>query len=325
MKKATEAVGGIFIDDPIRIKDMHYDIPTVHPLGGCVMAESAEKGVVNHKGQVFAGAEGDDVYEGLYVSDGSVIPRSLGVNPLITISAVTERAMALLAQDHGWHIDYTLPSKARAFQPEPTVMGAQFSESMEGYFSTKVTGKDDYQQAFAEGKADNSSFRFVVTIISHNLHDLLTNPQHEAAFVGTVVAPQLSAVPLLIQNGVFRLWSERPDGLGQWHLGYAMQLLTEEGRTYFMDGFKTIVHDPGFKIGAEITTLYITLYDGDSNQSPVMAKGILHISSEDIKHQLSTVQITHAKNLEERLRAWEAAARFLLGSALEIYWPGHVR
>ena len=47
---------------------------------------------------------------GLYVSDGSVVPLPLGVNPLLTISALAERACALAAKDRGWTIDYTLPS-----------------------------------------------------------------------------------------------------------------------------------------------------------------------------------------------------------------------
>ncbi|MGE5757455.1 MAG: GMC family oxidoreductase, partial [Sideroxydans sp.] len=59
---------------------------TVHPLGGCAMADSPEQGVVsagNDRGQVFG-------YKGLYVADGSVMPGALGANPAATICAVSE-------------------------------------------------------------------------------------------------------------------------------------------------------------------------------------------------------------------------------------------
>jgi len=72
---------------------------SVHPLGGCIMGERAEQGVVNHKGQVFAGETGTSVYDSLYVDDGAVMPRSLGVNPSLTIYAWGLRVGSLVAQE----------------------------------------------------------------------------------------------------------------------------------------------------------------------------------------------------------------------------------
>jgi cholesterol oxidase len=45
------------------------------------------------------------VHEGLYVMDGSIMPRSLGVNPLLTITALAERAMLHFARDRGLSFD----------------------------------------------------------------------------------------------------------------------------------------------------------------------------------------------------------------------------
>ncbi len=60
---------------------------TVHPLGGCILADSPEQGVVSaaahDRGQVFG-------YQGLYVVDGSLLPNSVGANPSATIAAVAE-------------------------------------------------------------------------------------------------------------------------------------------------------------------------------------------------------------------------------------------
>jgi cholesterol oxidase len=57
---------------------------TAHPLGGCVMSDDPKEGVVNEYGEVWN-------YPNLYVSDGSIIPTALSVNPSATISALSER------------------------------------------------------------------------------------------------------------------------------------------------------------------------------------------------------------------------------------------
>jgi len=60
---------------------------TAHILGGCCMGESKEKGVVGFNGEVFG-------YPNLFVADGSVVPANLGVNPSLTITALSEYIMA---------------------------------------------------------------------------------------------------------------------------------------------------------------------------------------------------------------------------------------
>jgi enediyne biosynthesis protein E9 len=78
-----------------------------HPLGGCRMADSKDFGVVDNRNEVFA-------YPGLFCIDSSSIPTSLGVNPSLTISAVSERAVEQLIARAA---DYGLPAKPPGFAP----------------------------------------------------------------------------------------------------------------------------------------------------------------------------------------------------------------
>ncbi|KQT08909.1 alkaline phosphatase D family protein [Ramlibacter sp. Leaf400] len=61
---------------------------TVHPLGGCAMADDAAAGVVDRFGEVFSGRTGTAVHAGLHVLDGAIVPCAVGVNPFVTISAL---------------------------------------------------------------------------------------------------------------------------------------------------------------------------------------------------------------------------------------------
>ncbi|MDX3215473.1 GMC family oxidoreductase [Streptomyces sp. ME02-6991-2B] len=61
---------------------------TAHFLGGCVIGEDAEHGVIDPYHRVFG-------HPGIHVVDGAAVSANLGVNPSLTITAQAERAMAL--------------------------------------------------------------------------------------------------------------------------------------------------------------------------------------------------------------------------------------
>jgi cholesterol oxidase len=84
-RKLASKVNGI---PQSAINEVLFQIPTTaHILGGCGIGADPESGVIDRNHEVFG-------YKNLYVCDGSVIPANLGVNPSLTITAMSERAMS---------------------------------------------------------------------------------------------------------------------------------------------------------------------------------------------------------------------------------------
>lgn len=116
IRKACDAIQAEYLPLPTWQEALDHRLLSVHPLGGCAMADGPDKGVVNYKCQVFD--PDGDVHKGLYVCDGAAMPRGLGVNPHLTITAVAEYAMAELAKDKDWTLNLA-PSEPSDWVPRP--------------------------------------------------------------------------------------------------------------------------------------------------------------------------------------------------------------
>lgn len=66
---------------------------TAHILGGACMGEDASVGVIDKNNKVFN-------YENMYVFDGSMISANPGVNPSLSITAITEYGMSKIPQKY---------------------------------------------------------------------------------------------------------------------------------------------------------------------------------------------------------------------------------
>lgn len=321
---ATKALAGTYVPNPIWNDLFKHSIVSVHPLGGCVMGGDAKQGVVNHKGQVFSDPSGTEVHAGLYIADGSVIPTSLAVNPLLTISALSERTMALLAKDKGWTIDYTLPSAPKKII-SPEKLGIQFTETMKGYFATsfkQVTSTDlpIYEQAYQKGESDNSPMGFTLTVSSGDMEQLIADPKHQATMVGTLNAPALSPHPLSITHGVFNLFEVFPEQIGVRHMNYNMRLSAEDGTNYYFSAFKSVPSDhSALNVWHDTSTLYVTVYLGQDTTGEVFGLGVMHIEPLDFCKQMTTMKVSNAKNELERLEAVARFGKYFVGVLWESY------
>jgi cholesterol oxidase len=84
-RRVAEKING----DPRGLYGDIVNIPTTaHFIGGCPIGDSPATGVVDAYQRLYG-------YPGLHVIDGSAIAANLGVNPALTITALSERAVAL--------------------------------------------------------------------------------------------------------------------------------------------------------------------------------------------------------------------------------------
>ena len=77
------------------ITEILLNVPTTaHILGGAPMGKDKSKGVIDGQNRVFD-------YKNMLICDGSMIGANLGVNPSLTITAITEHAMSHIPEKGG--------------------------------------------------------------------------------------------------------------------------------------------------------------------------------------------------------------------------------
>ena len=376
IKAANDAIQGQFFPNPIWTGAMGQHLVTVHPVGGCGMGDHAQHGAINHKCQVFAGASGTDVHRGLYVCDGAAMPGPVGVNPLLTISAVAERACELLALERGWNIDWTInppgeltappPASPRSTAPagrdaaivkhrslleriesslgdvfskvghavagelsdtfgslvhhledgaidlakdaiskvihlHPDLLSPKFSftETMHGHVSLQPVASpapsgqrisDDFEVATAWGRALGTEMHFELTIASDDMNHVISDPTHPAAITGSLTCPGLQAAPMVVRTGEFHLLPVDESKVETWLMTYDMVLGRTSGGPVKFHGYKVLHQRTTSNVWADVTTLFVTVHEGEDGQGPMLAQGTLTLNLEDLMWQGSTVQ-----------------------------------
>jgi cholesterol oxidase len=101
---------------------------------------------------------------------------------------------------------------------------------------------------------------------------------------------------------------------------YGMKLITYEGANFYFFGYKEIKDDKGFDMWSDTTTLFITVYEGLDDQSPVKGKGMLKIAIGDFIKQLRTMKAINAESTKESLSAISKFGKLFAGNVWDTYF-----
>ncbi|KAL9066065.1 MAG: hypothetical protein Q9157_007266 [Trypethelium eluteriae] len=335
MSKMTNSSGGTFIQNPF-YADFNQQEITVHPVGGMSMSVDGtpEEGATTQFGEVLTG-KGNEIYEGLIVVDGALVPTALGVNPFATITALAERSVAAAARKKGITIDYDtvngpidpygnptyVPSpdhfddlaaikKAEAEIDEARAAGKAgtiFTEVMKGYIHIGDE-IDDFEVAFDQARSETADAHFYLSVHAWDTNELVSRADHQAMLTGTF-SNGMEGSPFMVSRGDFHLFNEDHHAPDQTNLTYDFDMIGTNDEVIHFNGIKVVNPTVAFSISRTwqaTSSLYVTLSRPEDNHS-IVGKGILHIGWHDFGRELSSFDAL-GHNFRLRLRT---AASFL--------------
>ncbi|KAL1999346.1 hypothetical protein VTN02DRAFT_4657 [Thermoascus thermophilus] len=315
LEKATNAVGGTFVNNPFFAALGDQQI-TVHPIGGANISPdgTAQSGVTSEFGELLTG-NGRESHEGLVVVDGAVIPSALGVNPFATITALAERSVEEMAKRSGIVIDYetknghldlfgppsrSLPVPDEKYRRALAIIkdvqagfkrGFEFTEIMSGFM---YVGDDieDFEIAADAAKASDTSARLFLSVHAWDIDNLVSREDHPAMLTGTFICGSLPGSPFMVLRGNFQLFNNDPRAPGTKNLTYDFDMISTHGQTVHFHGSKVVDSSVAFsplETWRATSTLHATLTRADQS---IISRGILHIQPSDFGSQLKTLSPT---------------------------------
>ncbi|KAJ6486130.1 hypothetical protein C8R47DRAFT_980022 [Mycena vitilis] len=353
LANATKAIGGTLVHSPFYAAFHETEEITVHPLGGAIISSdgTGRNGATNHAGQLFMG-KGAEVHEGIICVDGSVIPSALGVNPFATITALAERSVDLITKKMGLITNMSRNGKlnlfgkpAKSFPLSPDMLkaseaiqsavplnGIRFTEIMDGYIH--IGGDiDDFTVAEDVAKGAASSAKFYLSVDAYSVKSLVERDDHASLATGTFSCGALSRDPMLVLRADVQFFTVDATVSDGTNLAYKLTLLTTDGKTFLLNGYKEIDSNAAFSVSntwKATTTLYTTITRIDGS---VVGRGRLHISWRNFASELKSFEPTNSGSLQTRVMPPLAfvsyfarnVARFFLTPLSRLTYPDPIR
>ncbi|HGG59100.1 MAG TPA: GMC family oxidoreductase, partial [Gammaproteobacteria bacterium] len=309
----AKRMGGIPLSDIHWVASQPSPVMTWHPLGGCAMGDDVDAGVVDHAGRVFRRDEGG-VHEGLYVADGSMLPMSLGVGPALTIAALAERNVRLIARDMGWTISEAAPIYSERLESES--VSARIERRMQGYWLPDSGGHADFRIAAETGRDHGHFLEASLVMEAKDLEQALTDETLTMTLSGDVFSAPLGGERLRIRDGKMSLALNASDASRQ--IEYQALLEDSGGRQWRFRGLGQI-NPVSPRLMDESTQLYITIepISGDDQAG----NGVIGMEASELTGEMARIAISGAESREASGQWLARLGSLFHGPLWAVYGP----
>ena len=192
-------------------------------------------------------------------------------------------------------------------------LGLEFKEKMSGWLGM---GAKDYKEGKTKGEENDARIKIKVKIKIPDLAHFFNISDHTARLSGSVIFDSLGG-EFPIEDGVFNLFSVNPS-TGHRHMSYTFRF-KNNGKIYFFHGFKDIHDDPGFDVVKDMTTLFVRLYEGRDELSPLYGAGIMKFKLSDSLSLMSSMSVKGTGDPWRKLLAQTAFYAFVYGAIRGVF------
>jgi predicted patatin/cPLA2 family phospholipase len=167
--------------------------------------------------------------------------------------------------------------------------GLRFVEKMRGWWAI---GETDPRVGEARGRREGTTLEVHLAITVGDVDGFLEDPNRVATARGTVECPALGG-RLPIGIGTFNLLKIAASGTRE--MRYTLPFTARDGERYLLVGVKYVAQDAGLDAWADTTTLFTTIYRGESEDSPVAGSGVLELRIPDLARQMTTFRLLRGR------------------------------
>lgn len=205
-----------------------------------------------------------------------------------------------------------MPLRPQRPAAPPNSRGMKFTETMRGFW---YPGESNHDKAYRLGRDALSALEFTLTIEIEDVDRFVVVAEHKASISGVVRSPSFDGTCAVV-DGSFNLFRQTRVDTREMH--YDVEFLWR-GKAHRLRGFKVLRNDPGFDLWSDTTTLYVELFETDSETS--LGSGILHIELADFVRQLASIRGLASDSALSRVASVARFGKFFFGGLWDTYGP----